>query len=68
MRELSVAGASSSAGTRTCAVMIVCTPAAIAARNGSSPSSTSPVTVGSSRWESCSVAPWPGKCLAHAAT
>ena len=55
-------------GTRMCAVMIDCTPAAIAARNGSRPSRTSPVTVGSSRCESCSVSPWPGKCFAHAAT
>ena len=43
-RGFSVAGASPSAGTRTCAVMIDCTPAAIAARNGCSPSSTSPST------------------------
>ena len=51
-----------------CAVMIVCTPAAIAARNGTSASSISPSTVGSSRCESSAVAPWPGKCFAHAAT
>ena len=51
-----------------CAVMIDCTPAAIAARKGGKPSATSPATVGSSRCESRSVAPWPGKCFAHAAT
>ena len=40
--RLSVAGTSSSAGTSRCAVMTACTPAAIAARNGSSAASRSP--------------------------
>ena len=44
-------GLVASAGTRTCAVMIERTPRQ-AARNGSSPASTSPSTVGSSRCES----------------
>ena len=54
--------------TRMCAVMIDCTPAAIAARNGSSPASRSPTSTGSSRWESCAVEPCPGQCFAQAAT
>ena len=65
---LSVAGASSRDGTTMCAVMIAFTSASIAARNGSSAASRSPSARGSSRCESCAVSPWPGKCLAHAAT
>ena len=68
-----VAGASLvSAGTRMWAVMIDLVPASIAAANGgrsrSCSNSTDASTVGSSRWESATVAPWPGKCLAQAAT
>src|SRR3954471_11122246 len=55
-----------------CAVMIDRTPAAMAARNGTisrrSSRARSASTAGTSRWESCEVAPWPGKCFAHAAT
>ena len=50
------------------AVMIAVTPASIAARNGSSASGRNVSTVGSSRCESSSVSPCPGKCLAQAAT
>ena len=52
--------------------MIARVPAAIAARNGASStaSSSSRVaeTTGRPRCESTSVAPWPGKCFAQAAT
>ena len=48
--------------------MTACVPEAIAARNGSSAASRSPSTTGRSRWESTDVSPWPGKCLAQAAT
>ncbi len=51
-----------------CAVMIDCTPASIAARNGSSATSSSSSTTGSARCESTDVSPCPGKCFAHAAT
>ena len=53
-------------------VITAATPASDAAANGTSsraarvPASTS--TTGSARWLSWSVSPWPGKCLAHAAT
>ena len=44
MRRDSVAGRSSSSdGTRTCAVMIVATPASIAARNGTNSTRAQPV-------------------------
>ncbi len=70
--RLSVAGTSSTAGTTRWADMIARVPAAIAARNGASStaSSSSRVaeTTGSPRCESTSVAPWPGKCFAQAAT
>ena len=70
--RLVVAGTSSSAGTRMCAVMIEAAPASIAARNGGSAFATnasrSSWTTGSSRCESASVSPCPGKCFAHAAT
>ena len=48
--------------------MIDCTPASIAARNGASPSSTSPVTIGQLEVRVLLVSPWPGKCFAQAAT
>ena len=52
--------------------MIARVPAAIAARNGASSTSSSSSrvaeTTGSPRCESTSVAPWPGKCFAQAAT
>ena len=72
-RGESVAGtSSSSARTRTCAVMIDATPASIALRKGRSSTSSSRErecsTVGISRCESRSVSPWPGKCFAQAAT
>ena len=51
-----------------CAVMIDATPAAIAARNGSSPASIGPTSAGRERCESSTVEPCPGKCFAHAAT
>ena len=63
-----MAGESPSARTTMCAVMIDCTPAAMAARNGSSATSSIDSTTGSARCESTDVSPWPGKCLAHAAT
>ncbi len=70
--RLSVAGSSSIAGTRMCAVMIDWTPASIAARKGTSSRarsvSRSTSIVGSSRCESARVDPCPGKCFAHAAT
>ena len=54
------------------AVITLRTPAAIAAWNGGSSrrhnSSRVASTMGSPKWESCSVAPWPGKCLAQAET
>ena len=73
IRRLTVAGcAASSAGTSRWPGITARTPAAIAARNGTSSRSrrTSAVaaTVGSARCESTAVAPCPGKCLAHAAT
>ena len=73
MRFDSVAGrASSSAGTRTCAVMMVATCASMAARNGTNSTSRSRSggcsTSGSSRCESVLVSPCPGKCLPQAAT
>ena len=52
--------------------MIARVPAAIAARNGASSTSSSSSrvaeTTGRPRCESTSVAPWPGKCFAQAAT
>ena len=71
--RLKVAGPSPvSAGTRMCAVMIARTPASTTAANGgrsrSRSSAADTSTVGSSWWESATVAPWPGKCLAQAAT
>ena len=71
--RLSVAGTSSSAGTTRWAVMIARVPAAIAARNGASSTSEQLLARrprrraarGASR---PSVAPWPGKCFAQAAT
>ena len=70
--RLSVAGTSSTAGTTRWADMIARVPAAIAARNGASSTSSSSSrvaeTTGSPRCESTSVAPWPGKCFAQAAT
>ena len=54
------------------AVISDCTPASIAARNGTSSRATSVSRStsidGSSRCESARVAPCPGKCFAHAAT
>jgi len=69
----SVAGRSPvSTGTRMCAVITAWVPALMAAANGarsrSRNSSMGTSTVGSSRCESELVAPWPGKCLAQAAT
>src|ERR687898_103054 len=69
----SVAGTPGSiAPTLMCAVMTILTPAATAARNGtSSRRSSRPAgagTVGTVTWLSSSVAPWPGKCFAVAAT
>lgn len=70
----SVAGSSdgSSAGTTMCAVMTESIRARIAARNGGASSSSHcsrvcPMT-GSPVWLSVLVSPWPGKCLAVAAT
>ena len=64
--------ASSSDGTRTCAVMMNATPAAMAARNGTHSTrrmrSGGCSTSGSSRCESTDVSPCPGKCLPQAAT
>ncbi len=73
MRRDSVAGrCSSSAGTSTCAVMMVATPASIAALNGTNSTSRSRSggcsTSGSSWCESVLVSPCPGKCLPQAAT
>ena len=48
--------------------MIERTPAAIAARKGSSARGSSESTSGSARCESTDVSPWPGKCFAQAAT
>ena len=72
MRRDSVAGrCSSSDGTSTCAVMIVATPASIAALNGRNSTARSRSggcsTSGSSKCESVLVSPCPGKCLPHAA-
>ena len=57
------------AGIDRCPVMTASTPAAMAAsKGGSSRRSITVVgaaTVGISRWESASVSPWPGKCLAQ---
>ncbi len=54
--------------TATWAVITAVTPAATAARNGTSSSVSSRSqqarTTGSVMWESMSVSPWPGKCLA----
>ncbi len=53
------------------AVMTAFTPAATAARNGlrCSVNCSGPKSIrGSPRWESPAVSPWPGKCLAQAAT
>ena len=69
---LSVAGASSSAGKRTCAVITAHAPACTAAANGTSSQARRPARprwmVGRPRWESVRVSPCPGKCLAQAAT
>ena len=54
--------------TTTCAVITARTPASTAARNGSELRPGRRPTTGSSRCESCRVSPWPGKCLAQAAT
>ena len=62
---LTVAGSGPSERTTTCAVITALTPASTAARNGSSSGAS---TTGSSWCESCRVSPWPGKCLAQAAT
>ena len=43
-------------------------PPRTAPARGRAASSRSTSTVGSSRWLSCAVSPWPGKCLAQAAT
>ena len=71
-RRLSVAGAASKAGTTTWDVMTASTPASMTARNGTSSlartTSSGCATTGRSRCESTAVSPWPGKCLAHAAT
>ncbi len=48
--------------------MIAWTPASIAARNGVRATSSIESTTGRVRCESSDVSPWPGKCLAHAAT
>ena len=70
--EFQVAGASPKAPKRMCAVITARTPASIAAANGGSARSrrtSRPASEdGSSRCESATVSPWPGKCLAQAAT
>ena len=57
---------------RMCAVMIDCTPASIAARNGhelaASSSSRRPRRSAARGASRLPVSPWPGKCFAHAAT
>lgn len=62
----------SSAGKTMCAVMMASTPASTAARKGGSSNSSQAARVcritGSPTWLSVSVSPWPGKCLAVAAT
>ena len=71
---LIVAGAplGSTAGNTTWAVMIVSTPAAMAALKGGRSiawnCSRLCVTCGSPKWLSTPVSPWPGKCLATAET
>jgi hypothetical protein len=55
-------------GSATCAVITAATPSAMAARNGTSSresrrSQQARIT-GTWMWESVSVSPWPGKCLA----
>jgi hypothetical protein len=61
-----------SPGTCRCPGIMVSTPASIAARNGGrsrvTTSDRSPDTTASSRCESSTVDPCPGKCLAQAAT
>ena len=70
-REI-VAGTVSISGNTTCAVITQRTPARIAAWNGTRSVSRSccsdAPTTGSTRCESVSARPCPGKCLAHAAT
>ena len=74
MRRDIVAGrcSGSSCGNRICVVITAGTPARTAFRKGSSSvrSSSSMLlsTQGSARWESVSVSPWPGKCLAEHST
>ena len=71
---LSVAGSpeSSRAGKARCAVMIMSMPCAMAALNGGASScshcSRVCVMIGNATWLSVAVSPWPGKCLALAAT
>ena len=61
-----------SSGTRRWLGMIARTPARIAASNGGRSrtcrSRSEPSTVAMTSCESSRVLPWPGKCLAHAAT
>ncbi|RAO63095.1 hypothetical protein PSN01_00666 [Micromonospora saelicesensis] len=71
--RLKVAGSAPvSAGTRMCAVITARAPAATMAAKGGRSRWRSRLsgasTVGSSWWESVTVAPCPGKCLAQAAT
>ena len=70
--EFQVAGSSPKAPKRMCAVITARTPASTAAANGGSARSrrtSRPASEdGSSRCESATVSPWPGKCLAQAAT
>src|SRR6478735_5458192 len=70
---LRVAGRSGSiAGTTMCDVITAAVPASTAASKGTSSRaarvSGSTSMRGRSRWLSVAVSPWPGKCLAHAAT
>ena len=60
-------------GTTMWEVITEAMPASTAAANGTSSRAARVVEVdvddvGSSRWLSCAVSPWPGKCLAQAAT
>ncbi|GAA3419819.1 hypothetical protein GCM10018952_60680 [Streptosporangium vulgare] len=73
IRRLSVAGFSGSrAGISRCPHMTARTPAATAVRKGgrsrSARSRGEACRVGRAWWESVWVSPWPGKCLAQAAT
>ena len=59
-------------GRAMCAVITASTPSSTAARKGTSSTrsrrSRSARIAGSSRWESTSVSPWPGKCFAVVST